>query len=119
MLADSLTVAPDGPQPLPGGTWSALIAWGDALFGIGLYLALPVLAAMLAVNIAMGVLMRAAPQINLLAIGFPLALLVGMLMLALMIPFLAGPLQDVLTQGIGLWSHWGTRFPGVARATKP
>lgn len=60
---------------------------------------------MLAVNIAMGVLMRAAPQVNLLAAGFPLALLVGMLMPGLTIALLTEPLQDVLAQGIGLWSR--------------
>ena len=58
-LAQSFELAPVSAEPLPGATWSALVAWGGALFRIGLHLALPVLAAMLAVNIALGVLMRA------------------------------------------------------------
>jgi flagellar biosynthetic protein FliR len=104
-LAESFIVAPVSAEPLPGGTWTALLAWGGALFRIGLHLALPVLAAMLALNIALGVLMRAAPQLNLLAIGFPVSLLVGMVMLALMIPYLGVPLQDVLMQGLRLWAR--------------
>jgi flagellar biosynthetic protein FliR len=102
-LAESFALAPVSAEPLPGHTWSALVAWGGALFRIGLHLALPVLVAMLALNIALGILMRAAPQINLLAVGFPLSLLVGMVMLALMLPYLGEPLQEVLFQGLRLW----------------
>lgn len=101
-LAESFTLAPVSAVPMPATEWSALVAWGGELFRIGLHLALPVLAAMLATNIALGVLMRAAPQLNLFAIGFPIALLVGFVMLALLLPYLGGPLQQVLLQALRL-----------------
>lgn len=104
-LAESFEIVPVSATPLHGDTWGALVAWGGALFRIGLHLALPVLAAMLAVNIALGVLMRAAPQLNLIAVGFPVALLVGLAMLALMTPYLGEPMQEVLLQGLQLWSR--------------
>jgi flagellar biosynthetic protein FliR len=102
-LAESFAHAPVSAEPVAGGHWMALIAWGGELFGIGLHLALPVLVAMLACNIALGVLMRAAPQLNLFAVGFPIALVVGMVMLALLIPYLGGPLQETLLNGLRLW----------------
>ncbi|WP_174824231.1 flagellar biosynthetic protein FliR, partial [Pseudomonas juntendi] len=48
------------------------------VFGAGLLLILPVIAALLVVNIAFGVMTRAAPQLNIFSIGFPLTLVMGM-----------------------------------------
>ena len=44
-----------------------------------LSIALPALAAMLCVNIVMGVMTRAAPQMNLFSVGFPITMSVGFL----------------------------------------
>ena len=55
---------------------------------------------MLAVNIALGVMMRAAPQLNLFSIGFPIALIVGLSMVALLLPYLGAPLQATLLQAL-------------------
>ena len=47
------------------------------MFVGGLQLALPSLAAILMVNVAFGVVSRAAPTLNLFAVGFPIAMIVG------------------------------------------
>ena len=99
-LAESFRLAPIGPEALWGNRWTGLVAWGGELFRIGLHLALPVLAAMLAVNIALGVLTRAAPQLNLFSIGFPVSLIAGLAMLALLLPYLGGPIQTVLLEAL-------------------
>ena len=99
-LAESFRLAPIGPEALWGARWTGLVAWGGELFRIGLHLALPVLAAMLAVNIALGVLTRAAPQLNLFSIGFPVSLIAGLAMLALLLPYLGGPIQAVLLEAL-------------------
>jgi flagellar biosynthetic protein FliR len=52
----------------------ALAAW---MFGGGLLIALPAVTALLLVNVALGVLSRSAPQLNVFSIGFPLTLLLG------------------------------------------
>jgi len=51
-----------------------------ALFGLALQLLFQafVIAALLVVNIAFGVMTRAAPQLNIFSIGFPLTLVMGM-----------------------------------------
>ena len=99
-LAESFRHAPIGAGALWGAQWSGLVAWGGELFRIGLHLSLPVLAAMLTVNIALGVLMRAAPQLNLFSVGFPIALVVGLAMLALLLPYLGAPIQATLMQAL-------------------
>jgi flagellar biosynthetic protein FliR len=66
--------------------WRALAVWGGTIFSMGLLLALPVVAALLIVNLALGILNRAAPQIGVFQIGFPLTMLVGMTLMQLMVP---------------------------------
>ncbi len=100
VLAESFHHAPISAEPVWGSRWTGLIAWGGELFRIGLHLALPVLCAMLAVNIALGVMMRAAPQLNLFSIGFPIALIVGLSMIALLLPYLGSPLQATLLEAL-------------------
>ncbi len=73
-----------------------MAAWGGEVFRLGLQLSLPVLATLLLVNLALGVLARAAPQLNLLAVGFPATLLAGFLLLAAMLPVFVPALQRAL-----------------------
>ncbi len=77
-----------------------LVSWGAQIFGAGLMLALPVVAALLITNLALGVLTRAAPQLNIFAVGFPITLMLGFAMLALALPHLTMPLENLLTSGV-------------------
>lgn len=61
-------------------------------------LSLPVTVAMLAVNMVMGVLSRAAPQFNPIQIGMPLALLVGLALLVVLARELLDPVQALFGQ---------------------
>ncbi|HMK87083.1 MAG TPA: flagellar biosynthetic protein FliR [Steroidobacteraceae bacterium] len=60
--------------------WS-IAAWGARVFETGLLIALPAVTAMVIVNLALGVVTRAAPQLNLFGIGFTITLLSGFLVL--------------------------------------
>ena len=75
---------------------SSIVTLGSHLFSIALHIALPVLTAMMICNIALGVLTRAAPQLNLLSIGFPATLMVGMWMLAAALPWMTQTMQASL-----------------------
>lgn len=101
-LARSFASVPLSAQLLPAAHWPRLIAWGGEVFAIGFHLALPVLAAMVACNLALGALARAAPQLNLFSVGFPAALAVGFLALILLLPYLGGPLQSALSRGLAV-----------------
>jgi flagellar biosynthetic protein FliR len=71
---DTLPLAATGLAPA-----SALFIAGLAgnMFVAGLQIALPAVAAILIVNVAFGVISRAAPTLNLFAVGFPITLSIG------------------------------------------
>ncbi len=72
-----------------------LAIWGEEIFKIGMLLSLPIVAALLITNIALGILTRAAPQLNLFGIGFPITIGVGFLMLAMILPYMLIPLENL------------------------
>lgn len=81
------------------GGWLVLARFGASIFASGLLMALPVVTALLITNIALGVLTRAAPQLNLFAIGFPITLTVGFGVLLLALGHLAPLLQHFYDAG--------------------
>jgi flagellar biosynthetic protein FliR len=58
-----------------------VVLWGARVFDAGLLIALPVVVALVIVNFALGVVTRAAPQLNLFGIGFTITLLSGFFVL--------------------------------------
>lgn len=73
-----------------------LAAWGGSMFMYALQISMPLIGALLITNLALGILTRSAPQLNIFAIGFPITLAVGFAALALSLPYMA-PLLDHLT----------------------
>lgn len=88
-LVDSFRDRPVSATVLDLASVRLMLDWAGSLFAGGVQLALPVLAAMIAVNLSIGVLGRSAPTINLMAVGFPLTLILGLLMLQWTMPGLA------------------------------
>ena len=80
--------------------WHLLVLHAGVIFSLGLYLALPIVAAILLANLVLGVMMRAAPQMNLFAIGFPITLLVGLLCLALALPTMLPIMERALIESM-------------------
>lgn len=77
-LVQGFKTLPVGSQGLsPDMTW-ALLQWGEQLFVGSLSVALPGMTALLVVNLAFGVMSRAAPTLNLFAVGFPITLVFGL-----------------------------------------
>ncbi len=76
LLDSSFTLLPVG-KSLGADSFWILVTWGGTIFYGALAIALPALAAMLTVNITMGIITRAAPQLNIFSVGFPITLMVG------------------------------------------
>lgn len=99
-LAESFVALPISAAPLAASSWINLAELGTIMFSAGLLLALPVVVTLIITNLALGVLTRAAPQLNLFAVGFPLTLLGGLAAIALSLNYLAIPLQALVEQGL-------------------
>ena len=99
-IAETFRTLPLGAAAPSIGDWRGLALLGTELFRVGLHVALPVMATMLVINLALGVLARAAPQLNLLAVGFPATILIGLVSLGLMLPLLGPFLESTLNHGL-------------------
>ncbi|MCL2830914.1 MAG: flagellar biosynthetic protein FliR [Betaproteobacteria bacterium] len=98
-LVHSFETLPVGMMPGPG-SWANVANNGAIIFSYGVLLVLPLLASMLIINTALGVLTRAAPQLNLFAVGFPITLSGGLLILMLSFSNLSTPLQRIFEFGL-------------------
>ena len=74
--------------------------WGEAVFSAGLLLAMPVIAALLITNMALGVLTRTSPQLNIFGIGFPVTLAIGFFVLALSLQGMLKPIENMIQSGL-------------------
>ena len=63
---------------------------------LGILIARPYLALLLFVNLALGVVSRVAPQLNVFAIGFPVTIGTGLVLLTIGLPLMAAPFARVL-----------------------
>jgi flagellar biosynthetic protein FliR len=86
MLVDGFRTLPitvAGPDPA---NWLNVANWGAELFSGALRIALPGITAILVTNLAFGVMSRAAPTLNLFAVGFPITLALGLLIVLFGLP---------------------------------
>jgi flagellar biosynthetic protein FliR len=97
---DVFPIAGDSSRTLP---FDALAGLGAQVFSIALSISLPVLAVMLLINIVLGVMARVSSQLNLFAVGFPVTLAAGMMVLLLFIPHLEGPIRATLERSLSIW----------------
>lgn len=77
VITESFTTLPVGTGLMVNHYWDLVgrLSW---VLGAALLLVLPAITALLVVNIAFGVMTRAAPQLNIFSIGFPLTLVLGL-----------------------------------------
>lgn len=102
VLADSFRWLPPGPQGLDQDAFAQLFRWGGKIFEAGIVIALPAVVGLLVVNLALGVVSRAAPSLNLFAVGFPVSMLLGFLMLVLSLPALQTSFERLLSEALGV-----------------
>jgi flagellar biosynthetic protein FliR len=99
-LVESFHVLPISDAPLAAEGWHVLALAGANVFSAALMLALPLIGALLTLNLAMGILNRASPQLSIFAVGFPLTLLGGILMLQQLMPHLAPFMERQFALGL-------------------
>ncbi|EKP93665.1 flagellar biosynthetic protein FliR [Thermaerobacter subterraneus] len=93
-LADSYRHLPPGGAGLAGGA-PVLLDLAGWMFATGLLLSLPVLAVLVAVMVALGLVSRAVPQLNVFITGLPVQVAVALVALLAALPALAGALAGL------------------------
>lgn len=102
VLIDSFTVLPVSSSGLTVDSFWQIVSWGSYLFQGAVVLALPVIAALLVVNLALGIIMRASPQFNILSIGFPITLTLGFVIILITLPTFLPLVSQHMTSGFEL-----------------
>ena len=85
-LASSFELLPVGGAGIQSAGFKQLAYWGSQIFAGALKIALPAMTALLIVNLAFGVISRAAPTLNLFAVGFPITMILGFIILMVSVP---------------------------------
>jgi flagellar biosynthesis protein FliR len=97
LLIQSFELLPIGQGLLSLNAIGQLLGWSSMMFLGAVLLALPLLVILLAVNLGLGVVVRAAPTLNIFAVGFPAMILAGMLMLYILMGAMGGRMQWLWT----------------------
>ncbi len=90
IISRSYETFPAGSIPTIPVLASGIVKAGPVLLVGGLRLAAPMLAAFLVLMVALAVLARIAPEMNILFVSLPLRVGLGLLMAAIFLPFING-----------------------------
>lgn len=112
ILVRSFEVVPISTAPLAGAGWGMLLEWTAQLMVMGLLLALPLIIALLTINLSMGILNRTAPQLSVFAVGFPLSLTVGIVLLTVILPEITPFMERLFVQA---YEAMGRILTGLSR----
>ncbi|WP_299791300.1 flagellar biosynthetic protein FliR [uncultured Shewanella sp.] len=81
MLVVSFETIPISDQGLSITSYKLLAEWGAYMFGAALTMSVTAIVALLLINLSFGVMTRASPQLNIFAIGFPVTMVSGLIIL--------------------------------------
>jgi flagellar biosynthetic protein FliR len=81
-----------------------LYSLGGELFASGFWIALPMLGMLMFTNLALGIISRVAPQMNIFAVGFPITLTVGLVGMAITLPMLDRPFTALMERAIDIFT---------------
>jgi flagellar biosynthetic protein FliR len=95
-VVGSFSAFPVGPEPFAFVRTMRPETWGAEIFGLGLWIALPLIGMLLFVNLVLGIISRVASQMNVFAIGFPITLGVGLLGILITLPLMQAPFTMAL-----------------------
>ena len=104
LLAQSFRAWPMSSGGLTLPIISELLVWTSQLFIFAVKIALPAITALLIVNLSFGVMSRAAPTLNLFAVGFPVAMLLGFVVIFLNMGVLVENVSTFL--GLSISKAW-------------
>jgi flagellar biosynthesis protein FliR len=99
-LARSYEAVPLLEWPQLGSLTGAAQLAFSGIFASAIQVCAPVLLALIITDAAIGVVSRVVPQLNVFAVGFPAKIAVGLLLVGVSLPFVAGWLSDELQRSV-------------------
>ena len=97
-VVESYNIIPPGNIGVPLESFLRVVTLGALIFSGGILLALPILTALLLINIALGIVTRAAPQLNIFAVGFPVTIISGLVIMFVVMPTYVDVLGRLISQ---------------------
>ena len=98
-LKDSFTMVPPGTFSLSQDLLASVMLHASAMFSLALKLGAPIIGSLLFTQVSMGIVAKTVPQMNILIVGFPITISVGLIFLGLalgtMMPTLADNFQGL------------------------
>jgi flagellar biosynthetic protein FliR len=95
-LRESFTVMPVGEHGLTRESIWSIVVWAKMIFIWGVKIALPIIVTLLLINVSFGVVTRAAPQLNIFAVGFPVSIMVGFWLVMVSLPTIYPRLVELM-----------------------
>jgi len=102
LLIQSFITLPIGLVGLTMTDLWGVIIWSAEMFAGGVLLALPIMTTILFINVSFGVASKAAPQLQIFGVGFPITIMLGLILIWIMIPNLVHGFSLILSDGFQL-----------------
>lgn len=99
-LMESFKVMPVGQMSVSHSMVWYVISISSWMFKKALLISIPALLSLLVVSLSFGVMARAAPQLNIFSLGFPITLLMGMVIIKVGLPSVAAQMADIIDDGM-------------------
>lgn len=102
VLFDSFKTMPISATGLVPENFMQVVKWAGILFSGAVAIAIPAIASLLIVNFAFGIMTRAAPQMNIFVIGFPLTMILGFAVVFATLPSIVPQSTNMFNQAYRL-----------------
>lgn len=101
-LIQSFKLMPIGQVNIDNGLIWPVLNFSGWMFKEGVLVAIPAILSLLIVSMSFGVMARVSPQLNIFSIGFPITLLMGIVIIYMTLPGVASQISDSLAEGMNL-----------------
>jgi flagellar biosynthetic protein FliR len=106
LVLESFYVLPIGESLLDQNHWGRMVTWSSMMFVGAVLMALPVMVTLLFINVGLGVVTKAAPSLNIFAVGFPAMVLAGLIILVLSMGSIGGRMEWLWMQSFVMLRDW-------------
>lgn len=102
LILESFNSLPIGTNILNQAVYGRVLQWSSMMFLGAVLMALPVMVSLLFINVGLGVVTRAAPSLNIFAVGFPAMIMAGFIILIISMDSIGGRIEWLWVQGFSL-----------------